>query len=92
MKAKKLELKKEVIASLNRSMMAEVRGGDPLGPTNAPSKCICMISEKSHCHTLGFDCSKVTDYPCKLSDACDTLQECTLIKTTEFPCKFTDAC
>lgn len=37
MKAKKLELKKEVIASLNRSMMAEVRGGDPLGPTNAPS-------------------------------------------------------
>ena len=72
MKAKKLELKKEVIASLNRSMMAEVMGGEPLGPTNSPSKCICMISEKSPCHTLGFDCSKVTDYPCKLSDACDT--------------------
>lgn len=45
MKAKKLELKKEVIASLNRSMMAEVMGGEPLGPTNSPSKCICMISE-----------------------------------------------
>jgi len=29
MKAKKLELKKEVIASLNRSMMAEVMGGEP---------------------------------------------------------------
>lgn len=90
MKKKKLELKKEVIVSLNKNMMAGVLGGDVLGPTYAPSYCVCLISEKSPCQTEGFNCIKFTDFPCKLSDACDTVNECTPVKTTVFPCKSID--
>ena len=92
MKAKKLELKKEVIASLSKDTMARVVGGDVLGPTHAPSKCICLISEDSPCHTLGYDCLKVTEFPCEITDTCGTSQDCTISKHTDFPCKLSDAC
>lgn len=81
MKAKKLELKKEIIVSLTNEGMANVWGGDPDFKTRLD--CPQPFSQEPRCYTLD-----VADCP---ATAWNTCEDC-LIKNTLTCEESTDKC
>ncbi|WP_419546085.1 class I lanthipeptide [Odoribacter laneus] len=96
MKSKKLELKKEVIASLTNDAMANVLGGDFLTGRNTIGACAPVThngagccsgyckpySQEMTCETCGDNCfNKDTLY-------CKTVEKvCQIIARTDIDCK-----